>query len=353
MRASVRGVSVLGVSACVPEREIDNREFGRSLYGKDVESVVVTTGVEKRRIATEGTTTSLDLCVAAARALFEREELAPSSLGGIVFVTESPDYLMPNDATQAQRILGLPESCFAYDVTLACSGYPYGLWLSAMCARSTGKQVLLLDGETNSHFASPYDKATALLFGDAGTATILAPDDSAAPWFFEFKTDGTGRDALLIPEGGYRNRITPESSVYRKYPDGGTRRPIDMRMNGMDVFSFVVRNVPGTIESLMEEQESTPESFDFLVLHQANKFMIRQIAKKLRFPEEKVPISIDRFGNSSSATIPLTICANLRDHISEGPKRMILSGFGAGLSIASASLSIGPCVCPGVVDYVE
>ena len=121
----------------------------------------------------------------------------------------------------------------------------------------------------------------------------------------------------------------------------------------MDVFSFVVRRVPGTIESLMRAQGKTPDDFDFLVLHQANRFMIRQVGKKLRFPQEKVPVSIGRFGNSSSATVPLTICANLAEQIAGGPQRMILSGFGAGLSIASVSLTIGPCVCPGVIDYVE
>ena len=353
MTGTVEGVSIRGIAACVPQREIDNRVFGAALFGDEIEAVVSTTGVEKRRVSTEGRTTSLDLCIKAAKALKEAGSFDFSEFGGIVFVTESPDYLMPNNATQAQTILGLPVSSFAFDVNLACSGYPYGLWVAAMCARSTGKPALLLDGETNSHFASPFDKATALLFGDAGTATILEPDTDACPWLFEFETDGAGRDALIIPGGGYRNRITHDSATYIDYPDGGRRRSIDMEMKGMDVFSFVVRRVPGTIESLMRAQGKTPDDFDFLVLHQANRFMIRQVGKKLRFPQEKVPISIDRFGNSSSATVPLTICANLSEQIAKGPQRMILSGFGAGLSIASVSLTIGPCVCPEVVEYVE
>ena len=352
--ASVPGVRVSGICACVPSREIDNATYCASLFGDDIDGAIKTTGAERRRVCTEGKTTSLDLCRTAAEALLSASATERASIGAIIFVTQTPDFLLPNNSTHIQTLLDIPASVAAFDVNLACSGYPYGLWVAGMCARSLGKKVLLLDGDTHSHFVSRFDKTTALLFGDAGTATLIeASDDEGAPWVFSFDTDGTHHEALKIPAGGYRNRVTRECMEYAERADGGRRREIDMRMDGMDVFSFVVRNVPDNITQVLAASSNAPGAVDYLVLHQANRFMIRQIAKKLGFPPEKVPVSIHKYGNSSSATIPVTLCSELHRTLEQEEKNYVLSGFGAGLSIASVSLTMGPCVCPGVVEYVE
>lgn len=242
-------------------------------------------------------------------------------------------------------------SVAAFDINLACSGYIYGLWTASLTAKSLNKPVLLLDGDTHSHFASPKDKATAVLFGDAGTATIVEPCEGAAEWTFAFETDGSQRDALIIPEGGYRNRVNAGSAEYREYPDGGTRRAIDMKMDGMGVFNFVVRSVPKSLEYLMNETETAPDDYDILALHQANLFMVRQVARKMKFPMKKVPTTIQKYGNSSSATIPVTLASELHERISSEKLKVLASGFGAGLSLASVSMEIGPCCCPGVIEY--
>lgn len=331
----------------MPETIIDNREFGRELFGDDLERTIKAIGVEQRHVSPDKTV--LDLAVEAARNLQAQTGRDYSGFGGLVFVTATPDNLMPNNATLAQHLLGLPTGSACFDIGLACSGYPYGLWVSGMMAKSLNRPVLLLAGETDSHLSSPRDRATALLFADAGTATIVEPFEEAEPWHFNFVTDGSLRDALIIPDGGYRSRVTQESLEYREQPDGGTRRGIDLKMDGMAVFGYVVNNVPAAIQALMDHLHRTPEDYDALVLHQANLFMNRQIAKQLKFPADKVPVSMDRYGNVGSASIPLTIAVEIckQDfllHVTSRPKsevfqkRLLLSAFGAGMSVGCAEI---------------
>ena len=277
---------------------------------------------------------------------------APTDIGGVLFVTQTPDHDMPNNASHAAHLLGLPTACVATDTSLACSGYVYGLWLGAIMAQSIQAPLLLLAGENHSYSTSPYDRSTALLFGDAGTATLLVPEGDSQ-WHFGFVTDGSQREALIIPEGRARRPFNEKSLEYVTWPDGGVRRPIDIHMDGMAVFNFVVRNVPECLASLLEKHETAPGSLDFLLLHQANLYMMKQVAKKLKIPPEKVPVSLDRYGNSSSATIPVTICSQLQKEITTPhvTRKVAAAGFGAGLSIAAALMDLGPCVCPGVVEY--
>jgi len=349
---TITGFKVEGLCACVPKEEIDNREYGKALFGEDLEGIVQTIGVSKRRVCPEGETTSLDLCVCAAKRLFERGDYDPGSFGGIVCVTQTPDLTLPNNATYAQHLLGLPQSTAAFDINLACSGYPYGLYVAGMMASTMRKRVLLLDGDTHSHFVSPHDKTTALLFGDAGSATVLAPRDvEGSETSFLFHTYGESRQALHIPDGGYRNRVNPHSGEYREYENGNRRRPIDMYMDGMAVFDFVAKRVPKALQQLLDEMRKTVRDLDWLVLHQANLFMIKQVAKKIKMDLTKLPVCIHKYGNSSSTTVPLTIASELAASVREKANTILMSGFGAGLSIGTALLSIGPCCCPGVVEY--
>lgn len=349
---SLNGVAIKGIAACVPEREIDNFQFGRELFGDDLEGAIKVTGIERRRTCDEGSVTSLDLCVGAARALSGRSGLEFGELGGIVFVTQTPDTMMPNNASAAQSILGLPAEGPAIDVNMACSGYPYGLWVAGMAAASLGRDVLLLDGDTNSHFSSPYDRATSLLFGDAGTATVVGPAEGE-PWYFDFVTDGSLREALLIPEGGYRAKMAPGRAEYRDYPDGGRRRGVDLRMDGMGVFGAVVKYAPKSLKRLLDGSATGAGDYDYLLLHQANLMMISQVAKKLGFAGERFPLSLRDYGNVGSASIALTMCARLAERIESAPSRVLMSAFGAGFSVGSAALSIGPCPCAGVTEYRE
>ncbi|MDR2523032.1 MAG: ketoacyl-ACP synthase III [Synergistaceae bacterium] len=347
--ATIEGIGFGGVCACVPANAVDNLTAGAELFGNGIENAIKATGVRTRRVCPPGVT-ALDLSVLAARTLLRDHFTAPSDIGGVLFVTQTPDHDMPNNASRAAHLLGLSSSCAAVDTSLACSGYVYGLWLGSLMAQSLQGPVLLLAGEDHSRSTSPRDRGTALLFGDAGTATLLAPG-GREQWHFGFLTDGSQADALLIPEGRSRHPFNDRSLEYRTWPDGGVRRPIDIRMDGMAVFNFVVRSVPECLTSLMKRHEVPPEDFDLLLLHQANLYMMKQVAKKLGFPQEKMPVSLDRYGNSSSATIPVTICSELREKVTAQSHRVLTAGFGAGLSVSAALMTLGPCPCPGVIEY--
>jgi 3-oxoacyl-[acyl-carrier-protein] synthase-3 len=218
-------------------------------------------------------------------------------------------------------------------------------------AKTMNGKVLLLDGDVNSKYVSPWDKSTALLFGDAGSATIVSPCESGE-WFFSFFTDGSKRDSLIIPSMGFKMPLTEDDLKYRIYEDGSKRRMVDLVMKGEDVFSYVVSTVPKFANEFMDELETSAAEFDFLILHQANAFMLRKLSKKLNFNAEKVPLSIHRYGNTSSVSIPLNICSEL-NQVLNNPKSCMLIGMGAGLSTGIAKVTIGPATWYGVkeVDF--
>lgn len=342
------GINIEAIASCVPKNEIDNTEFGIELYGNDIKKIIKATGIEKRRVCRYSSSTSLDLCVKAAEEIFEKSGINKNDIGAIVFVTSSPEYVMPNNATLVQDILGLPTNIPAFDINLACSGYPYGLWNAALIANSTNKKVLLLDGDKQSHFTSKYDKATALLFSDAGSATIISKDNSDNKWNFSFETYGDRHEAIMIKDGGSKYWIQENSLEYYITEDGSKLRNCDLTMDGMGVFNFAVKDVPVSLKNLIEINMINIENIDILALHQANKFMIRQIAKNIGFPLEKTPIVVHKYGNSSSSTIPLVLTDTLETIIER--KSILMSGFGAGLSIGTAYIEINNCQNFGVIE---
>ena len=320
----LKGVSIGGVYSCLPAAGEDNLARCRRLYGDDAKaaSVVKATGILRRRVAAPGTT-SLDLCVAAAAALLKDAAVAPSEIGGVVFVTFTPARNMPCNACQAQRRLGLPNDLVAFDVGLACSGYGYGLYLAGTLARATGRKVLLLDGDVQSAVTRPDDRDTVPVLADAGTATLVAPDDAAADaWQFAFLSQGEGGEALTLPFGG------------------------TVSMDGFAVYRFVAVEVTRFIRDFMAAVGLAPSGVDAFVPHQANVFMIRQLAKALKFAPEQLLVSGDEVGNSASATVPVTLsrCAG-------AARSVLLSGFGGGLSASVARVTLPEDVLLKSIDY--
>ncbi len=348
----VSNVKIESMAACVPRTIIKNIEFGRELYGDKLESLINSTGIVQRHVCGENHITSLDLCVRAAEEIFRNSSIQPKDIGAIVFVTMTPDTLMPNNASNAQFLLKIPENSPCFDINHACSGYIYGLWVSSLLTQSMNKAVLLLDGDTNTYCVSKTDKSTALLFGDAGTATILAPQEHDSYWTFDFRTEGQGKKFLQIPGFGFRELLTEKSLQLDTYPDGSMRRSIDMEMDGMAIFSYVVNNVFAYLSALMDELEVGPEDYSYAVFHQANAFMLRQLSRKLSFKPEQVPMSMSKYGNTSSASIPLNICSELSRTLScHDSKRVLLSGFGAGLAYGAVDMQIHDLQSYGVIEF--
>lgn len=352
--SQVDNVTIEAICGCVPKNEINNAEIGKELFQEELDNVILATGIEKRRVCKKPTTTALDLSVTAAQTIFKKSDINKNDIGGIVFVTFTPDHIMPFNAGTCQHKLGLPIDIPGFDINLACSGYPYGLWVASMMANNLQKKILLLDGDKQSHLVSSKDEATALLFSDAGTASIISPTKEKSTFYFSFFTDGEKKDVLVIEDGGSRNWISQESFTFKALDKKGKRRKTDIFMNGFEVFRFAVQNVPKNLKALVEHIHLSMEDFDLLVLHQANKYMVSQIAKAVKIPLQKTPMTMNIYGNSSSATVPITLASHLYSNNNESIyQKALVSGFGAGLSIGSAAIDLGNCISYGVCEYEE
>jgi 3-oxoacyl-[acyl-carrier-protein] synthase-3 len=348
---SVSGVRVAGIASAAPrERRTPDSSAGYielELARKIGQSL----GVETRRVASDSVCTS-DLCFAAAVRLMRELQWAPGEIAGLIFVTQTPDYLLPATSHVLHRRLGLPSSCYALDINLGCSGYVYGLWVAASLMQNVKGNVLLLVGDTISRVTSPQDQSVALLFGDAGSATALAPDPGAAPMFFELGADGAGCNELIVPAGGLRNPGGPDSAVRTLREGQNIRSDRDLFMNGPEVFSFSLQRVPPLIEAVLEAAGRQMDEIDGFFFHQANRFMLEHLAKRIKIPAGKFVIALADYGNTSSASIPLAITTTgYRARIEESGLRLLLAGFGVGFSWAAVVLDCGPAVCPELVEY--
>ena len=337
---SFNNVGINGVSACVPKNIRKNKDL-EDLLGKDeLNKVIKSIGIQEMRHVDIGVTPS-DLCYEAALTLIEDLKIDKSDIDLVLFLSQNGDFKIPATSPSLQHRLGLPKTTACIDLTLACSGYVYALSTAyAYASQPTINKVLLLVGEAFSQIVSDKDKVNAPLYGDAGTATIISKGDFGESQF-NLYSDGSGFEAVQIPAGGARCPATSETVKSRDMEKGNSRTLHQLYMDGLDVFNFTLKVVPSSIKEALSKSNNNNETIDYFLFHQANKFMIDFFRKKLKIAENKVPISLDKFGNVSSATIPLTIVTRLKDKIEN--KKLLLSGFGAGLSWATAILDTSLC----------
>lgn len=339
--ATTRNARIAGIVACVPRRAVGNDEF-EARFGDKVADVVKMTGVQSRRWVDANTTTA-DLCHDAAERLLSQTGTERIEVDAVIFVSQTPDYRLPATACLLQDRLGLRAGIIALDVALGCSGYVYGLWLAMMMVQGgAARKVLLAVGDTSSIMNDPDDRSTALLFGDAGTATLVEYTDAAAEAHFVFGTDGSGAEALIVPKGAFRRPA--EASRFADAP------PDILFMDGGEVFNFTLKAVPQLIADTMASAGRPTDQHDLFLLHQANAFMIKHLAKKAKLPMDKVPINIDRFGNTSSATLPLVMADLSAGQLTSSTSRVAMFGFGVGFSWGGASLDIGPLACAELIE---
>lgn len=334
----IDGVALRAMAAAVPRTAVHTRDY-EYMTVEERARFEKATGIGTRRISPVDQCAS-DLCVAAVERIFEHLGWPRDSVGALVLVTQSPDYPLPATAIVLQDKLGLPQSCVAFDVNLGCSSFPYGVAIvSSLMKTLSVKRALLLIGDISSRGCSVHDKATWPLFGDAGTATALELDEGTAPIHIDLMSDGSGKDAIIVPYGGKTSRVPvgdhPAEEVTGA--DGIPRRRDSVVLRGADVFSFAISKVPPSIHRTLEESGLGASDVDILALHQANKMINDVIAKKTGFPPEKAISTLANYGNTSSASIPLTICAHA-DRFDQ-PRTMAACGFGVGLSW-------GTCVMP-------
>lgn len=346
-----KDVSVKGISAAVPKKIIDNLEMGGELFTEqEIENAIKTTGIRYRRMA-ESDVCSSDLCYHAAEKLLDDMDIDRNSIDMLIFMSQTPDYPQPATAPVLQHRLGLNKSCAAFDINLACSGYVYGLSTAfAYCAQEGINRVLLLIGETLTKIISFQDRATSLLFGDGGTATIIEKSPGYSKSYFSLNSDGSSYDVLWIEGGAYRLPSTIETLEPMEYEDGSIRNKEQLYMDGIEVFNFTMREVPKDIKNLMQFADIGADDIDYMVLHQANKLMTDFFLKKLKFPKEKAPYSLYDFGNTSAVSIPLTMVSELKDALQSKKLKLVLSGFGGGLSWGSAVIDTEQILVPDIVE---
>ena len=323
-----RGIGIAGIACAVPDHYVTVDSFIPT-FGEEVTSKFTAgVGIEGMNRALPEQTAG-DLAFAAAENLFSQMPVERDKIGALVLVTQSGDYRRPSTACVLQHRLGLSTACAAVEVNLGCSGFVYGMQTAmSLMAQSDMEYALLLLGETASKLAHPQDKSVAMMYGDAGAAVLLKRDPEASSRTMLF-TDGGRFKAIVLPAGGFRD-MNPPADRFMCH-DGIERSLYDIYMEGTSVFSFSISDVPKSIQQYFEKTGTSAEDYDLFLFHQANRFIIRQLAKKLKLPPEKVPVSLDRYGNTGGISVPITLCANCAGK-ETGTRRLFMAGFGIGLS---------------------
>jgi 3-oxoacyl-[acyl-carrier-protein] synthase III len=331
-----KNVGITGMGACVPKNKVSNKKSSELFSDASLKKTIKITGVIERRISDKKYCSS-DYCFEAANHLLNEMNVDRKSIDILIFVTQTPDYRIPSTSIVLQGRLGLEKSTACFDINLGCSGYVYGLSVAySYASQENIQKVLLLVGDTVTKFVSDKDKTTSLLFGDGGTATLIEKKDEFKESFFSLNSDGSRNDILKIKAGGYRNQSSCETLLPKVKEQGNIRSDEQLFMDGTEIFNFTIREVPRDIRNLIKFSNTEINNIDFIVYHQANKFITDYLTKKLNYPLERVPYSLNKYGNTSCASIPLTILSELKDNIFN--KKLILCGFGVGLSWASALL---------------
>jgi 3-oxoacyl-[acyl-carrier-protein] synthase-3 len=340
---SIPRLRLRALSAAVPARSESNPDL--ELLGASRDSFVRTVGINTRRVAPLGLCAS-DLCIAAAEHLVNELDLAPGEIEALVFVTQTPDYLLPGNSMLAQQRLGLSTSACLLDLNQGCAGYVYGLASLASLLSATGmRKGLLLVGDTITRILSSTDKSTLPIFSDAGSATLVEQSPEADAMCFSLGSDGAGAHVIQVRGGGARQPFDRDSLVVGQDGREIFRAPIHLSMDGLDVLHYSLTYVAPSIIELLAFAGADIDTPDYYVFHQANRILNESLVRKLGIPADKAPESLFDYGNTSCATIPVTICHRLRAQVAQGRRTLLLSGFGAGFSWGSALVTSRDVLC--------
>lgn len=332
---SVKNIAIRGMAGCVPARVEENKDYP-GITPEEAEKYIAATGVVRRHCAIhDGSICTSDLCQKAAVKLMDDLGWDKSEIDLLVFVSHTTDYKLPATAIVLQDKMGLPTSCLAFDITLGCSGFLVGLGVMGnLMASGAFRKGLLMVGNTQSEYASPEDRSMALLLGDAGTVTAIEYDPASKDEVnITYMTDGSGREFVILPDGGSRNPVNAQSFVMEDCGGGIRRTRLHEKMIGDEVFSYGAYYIPRLYEEMRAKFNINPEEVDYLLLHQANKFLCEKLRKKLKFPPEKVPYNIQEFGNTSGATIPLLMVTELQKELHDRELNMLAATIGVGFSL--------------------
>lgn len=345
-----KNVGIKGLSAAIPKNIINNYDFDKYFSKEDIKNIIDKIGVKQRRFATDSTCSS-DLCYAAAEKLLTEMNVNKQEIDLLIFISQTPDYRMPATSLLLQERLGLNTSTISFDINLGCSAFLYGLAVTySMISSGVVNKALVLDGETRSKVYSLKDRKTGFLFGDGGVAALIEKGEGFGDSWFSLNSDGSRADLIKVPAGGYRKMSSSETVTEKIIDDYGNIRSEEQGyMKGADVFNFVIREVPKDFYRLLEFSGYEIFDIDYFVFHQANSYINGFLAKKLKLQKSKIPSTIEKYGNTSSVSIPLTIVSELKENLS-GLKRLLLSGFGVGLTWGTSIIDVEDCYIGEIVE---
>lgn len=318
----------------LPEGLLTNAMFAAEFPEWTVDKIQEKTGIEVRHIASENECSS-DIGVCAAQKLFASGICSPEEIDYLLFCTQSPDYFLPTTACIMQDRLSIPKTAGAIDINQGCSGYIYGLGLAkGLIETGQARNVLLVTAETYSKHIHPGDRSVRTLFGDAAAASLVQARSSDTPNIgpFVYGTDGRGAKNLIVPTGGMRNKRNEVTAQVIEDENSNLRSQDNLYMNGSEIFAFTLSSIPKLVTGILGKADKTMEDIDLFIFHQANKFMLEHLRKKIKVPEDKFYMSFANYGNTVSSTIPIA----LKDALSEGKLKsgdlIMLVGFGVGYS---------------------
>lgn len=329
---------IKAISYYLPSDELNNEIIENNFPEWSIEKIAAKTGIHKRYIADKNQT-SVDMAVEAAKNLFEEHNIDKNEIDFVILCTQSPDYFLPTSACIIQEKLGLPTTVGAFDFNLGCSGFVYGLGIAkGLIASNQAKNILLITSETYSKFIHPKDKSNKTIFGDAAAATLISTTGYAEIGNLEYGTDGKGAENLIVKNGGLRNYKKSSEVIVDEYEN--YLSDDNLYMNGQEIFLFTLSAVPKLVENTLSKNNLEKENIDLFILHQANKFMLDSLKKKMKIKEENFYIFIQNCGNTVSSTIPIALYNAQKEHKLIKGNTILLAGFGVGYSWAGTILKI-------------
>ncbi|KQO33261.1 3-oxoacyl-ACP synthase [Flavobacterium sp. Leaf82] len=330
------------------EDEMENYNFSTAKSLK----LKAALGLNKRRVASEGICAS-DLAIKGLDFLFSTNKLQKEDIDALIFVTQSPDYIMPPTSNVIQGHFSLKQDMICLDINQGCAGFIIGLNQAFMLLEQPSvSKVVMINADVLSTKVSKRDRNSNPLIGDAASITIIEKSSDKTEIFGTIKMDGSGAFSLQIPAGGARLPISNQTAIMHEDVSGNFRSKENLVMKGDDVFNFVQAEVPPMIESLLQNAKVDKNIVDYYMFHQPNKFMLNKVADKIGISREKMPANVvENFGNSSGVTIPVVTCFNIAEQLKQKRLKICFAGFGVGLTWASLLMDVGPLTFCEIIEY--
>ena len=350
MYTTIRNLDVLGISSCIPKEVFSISSLAELLNEKKINRVINSTGIKEVRIATNNITTT-NLCINAAEHLIKECNIEKSDIDAIIFVSISPDYVIPATSSILQERLGLNSDVVTLDLNFGCAAYIYGLYQASILINAGGcEKVLLCVGHTTTKEVNPKDMSMKPIMGDAATATIVSKGKNT--FNFIIKSDGSAFNKLYVPDGRGKNPYTKEAFVEKMCSDGNTRMSVEDCMDGLAIMDFAITQVPRIIDEALQFASWRKEDVETFAFHQANKLILDSIKNIVKIKDEQMPTNLASFGNTGSSTIPLLLSSEY-EKIKFRLNKVLACGFGNGLAWGTATLDLSQTLILPPIEYSE